>query len=231
MLLNQWQCMRYVQPPTRIAFSSKQPEATALIGQGYRPPDIYAATGFPPPPAFFPEVEAVFQRFESASSLLEQRNAAATAVWGTGAGGGLFASNTPDFNCAVFLHGRTSRSGHERLVVCENPTSAEVTPSIGLCASVIEPASLTGLRKWDTANSSVSPFPLLAQGDTRWLRLYVGQADPSDRARFTIHYATAAGEGNIEGTLTDADTVEFRIVDGPLVVGSAGPTSTPADEK
>jgi hypothetical protein len=62
------------------------------------------------------------------------------------------------------------------------------------------------------------------------LRLFAGQADPTDSAHFTIVYTLDGQPGTIDGWLRDAgawvpksdpnwrwETVELKVRDGPLV--------------
>jgi hypothetical protein len=128
----------------------------------------------------------------------------------------------------VYLHERRSRSGQRRLVVVHHfHVMAHVgpTPFLLFC-SVIEPASLTGTPRvlshsahtggpaeWD---ERIAPLPA-----TRYL---AGRSDPSDAARFTLHYETAGRRGAIEGRLLeDGRSIAFTFLDGPAADASLWP--------
>jgi hypothetical protein len=51
------------------------------------------------------------------------------------------------------------------------------------------------------------------------MRVYAGQPDPGDEARFTVKYEIDGVPGTIEGRLEADDAVTLRVVDGPAATG------------
>ena len=126
--------------------------------------------------------------------------------------------NLPQGIGAVFLHGRTSRGGAERLVVVKVDLMRKygAYPRTGffdqlLLASAMRPAGLVSGPS--VTRSSWRPPSIPAWGT---LTLLAGQPDPSDASHFTIDYQTPAGKGTIDGWLQPDDTVKFEAHDGPL---------------
>jgi hypothetical protein len=55
----------------------------------------------------------------------------------------------------------------------------------------------------------------IGQGDV--LRLFAGQPEPHDSARFTIRYALNGSEGTIDGLLDNEYWATLKVRDGPLL--------------
>jgi hypothetical protein len=110
----------------------------------------------------------------------------------------------------VFLHGRTTPSGRQFLVIVEYVLGRS-GHGPHLAAMIIEPG---GVTRWSRHNG-----PFVAMSDDGLFsgatppKLYAGQADPNDPSRFTIRYQLGAEHGTLEGVVTDppptAPTWEF----------------------
>jgi len=105
----------------------------------------------------------------------------------------------------VFCHERTSRSGVRRLVVVERGTAWPHYPynPLNLDVLLVEPASPMG-RPIDRTPVYPDIFYTGATAiETAALRIFAGQPDPADPARFTIRYQVAGHEHLVEGRLND----------------------------
>jgi hypothetical protein len=184
LLYVQRQCLTYGPPVDRIASSDDPPDLAALstlpdhcvlVNQNGARPNHPRIVAYAPP---------CWNDFTCANFPLlnHLRNAA-----------------------IVFCHERTSRSGVRRLVVVERGTAWSHYPynPLNLDVLLIEPASLTGRpidrtpvypNVWYTGATAIETAPL---------RVYAGQPDPADPARFTIRYQVAGHEHLVEGRLHD----------------------------
>jgi hypothetical protein len=136
-----------------------------------------------------------------------------------------------DFTCAyfpllnhlqkagiVFCHERTSRSGVRRLVIVERGTGWAHYPynPLNLDVLLVEPASPTGRP---TDRTPVYPnihYTGAIAIETAPLRIYAGQPDPADPARFTIRYQVAGHEHLVEGRLNnDGKDVTLKFLTPP----------------
>jgi len=107
----------------------------------------------------------------------------------------------------VFLHERTSRRMARRLVAVE---AARNSRDIGtyLVVYVVTPGSLTAYPGYDANHQRFLLYQPSSLPDAGPVRLYAGQVDPMDAARFTIRCVVNGREvGLITGYLTDAGGV------------------------
>jgi hypothetical protein len=128
----------------------------------------------------------------------------------------------------LFLHGRRSPGGSERMVVVEVPLPLPPTFNtggggqgpIGITLNwytgspggwVSDPSNL---RSGSVTLNRPAPPP---SGETAFLN---GQTDPNDPAKFTIPFRMDGVLGVIEGRLQPDGTVAFKVASGPLTVGS-----------
>ncbi len=131
-----------------------------------------------------------------------------------GGAGGPFAT--------LFLHERTSPSGHRRLVVIESFT---FEPVIGwknryraaLMATVIEPAGFGRVPKFSSAEPMHDDYVdhILLKGAVRTadMILAAGHPDSSDPSRFTIAASVFGTLEIFDGQLRDDDTVAIYLRD------------------
>jgi hypothetical protein len=118
-------------------------------------------------------------------------------------------------NTSVFLHGRRSPAGHERLV------NVSVHSGFGdggdgrwvpFCYSVGTPA--TWALGSQMTQASFIPKQVWLSCDDR-LRVYAGQADAKDESHFTMRYEINGAGGMIDGWLMDNDGIRIEFRDGP----------------
>lgn len=119
-------------------------------------------------------------------------------------------------DAAVFLHGRRSPGGNERLVRVATHYGFEtslqskrwvpLTYQVGTLASRVPGSRMT-------FNSYIPLHIQLNKGDM--LRFYAGQPDPNDASHFTIGYELNDVPGTIDGWLQDDDRIKFQYRDGP----------------
>ncbi len=101
----------------------------------------------------------------------------------------------------VYMHQRTNPRGQRRMVLIY----ASGPPS-QIKASVYVPATLTSPGKWALGGTAylIEHFKPALRGHAR---VFAGQDDPSDLARFTIAYELKGEPHEIRGTLQADDTV------------------------
>jgi hypothetical protein len=134
----------------------------------------------------------------------------------------------------LFLHGRRSPGGSERMVVAEVPLPlpAAVSPGGGQGPVGITVNWYTGspggwlsdpsnLRAGSVTLNRPPPPPT---GESAFLN---GQVDPNDPAKFTIPFRMDSVPGVIEGHLQPDGTVTFKVVSGPLTVASTSTGGEP----
>ncbi|HEX4795772.1 MAG TPA: hypothetical protein VH370_18420 [Humisphaera sp.] len=113
----------------------------------------------------------------------------------------------------LFRHSRRSRDGNVQLVLIGFDPPAFMAGSILPFRSQVvtmhgQFQSLEYSGQWELNLLFNCP-------PTQPLKLYAGQADPSDESHFTIDYSTPAGEGVIDGWLVSHNFVNLRIRNGP----------------
>lgn len=114
----------------------------------------------------------------------------------------------------LFLHERTSPAGHRRLVcVRYYAETFSFTPnfieSYNIESNAITPATWTAPPARSNRPLSVavtSGFPHQPPN----VRIFAGQIDPNDPARFTIRYQMWGREDVLDGRLMDDDTVSLQ---------------------
>lgn len=122
-----------------------------------------------------------------------------------------------------WLSGRSPQDSpqdyYDRLPPDRRPTArdacffgATVLP-IGLLAdpnTELNPVFAPGIKLYGV-NRIATPA-----AENHWLRLYAGQPDRRDPARFTIDYETEQGRGTVSGLLLDDQSVKMRVESGPF---------------
>jgi hypothetical protein len=125
----------------------------------------------------------------------------------------------------LFVHGRTTAGGSERIVVVgfrgfggnaprkgEEMTFSLAYYSIPLYAAAHD----------DTWRYGKLPIRFIS-GQSR---LYAGQPDPKDASHFTIDYEISGVRGTVDGWLQPDDTVKMQIRDGPAAKPTAPSATT-----
>jgi hypothetical protein len=135
-----------------------------------------------------------------------------------------------DDTAGVFLHGRRAGTGPTRLVIVAASWYAE-------SGDLVVQASVEGLSYTGTTRDDVPEAPGFERGSPRFsvrsadgqnaVRLFAGQPDPADEARFTIRFETATGGGTIVGRLDPDGGVRLDLDAGPSVDPSQLPVPAP----
>jgi hypothetical protein len=238
MLQEQRRCLRFTEPASRVVFDTDGARASALTKlPGYS----YNFNGSPTVPS---PTRPATQVWAAVSTTAEDRVQALEGAWDVverleelrnpqpadfGAGAGqsrtIFgSSSSPEARSTVFLHQR--RAGAvERLVVVRaewfsvgGPTGMlwdNETDHLTFALDLFAPASWTGMPRELSRGNTIPQMVLRPSGTSGVLRLYAGQADLADPARFTIDYETSEGRGTVEGRLHPDDTVTMRVLTGP----------------
>ncbi len=113
----------------------------------------------------------------------------------------------------MFLHERTSPSGHRRLVtVIALPQDQSFTPDFIDGHDYISDVFIPGTLTTDPQRvpkfwvlDVLSGYPAKPPN----LRIYAGQVDPHDASKFTIRYEIWAQTGVLDGQLTDDDKLKL----------------------
>lgn len=256
MLQEQRRCLRFTEPADRVVFETAATRVAALLqkpGYTYSPAgaqlqSVFATTSPSAQPSFSPgaaistNAEKQFQSLQGAWDVLmrleELRNPQPSGAGGSSWGGSLFGGGGPDAQTIVFLHRRRAGAA-ERLVVIRADWFASsisldriYSEWIGFSCELISPASPTGIPDAVSCKVIEPAVTLRPSEPMSFLRVYAGQPDPADEARFTIDYETRDGRGTIEGRLRPDDTVEMRAISGPATRAAlAQPARAgPADE-
>lgn len=124
----------------------------------------------------------------------------------------------------LFMHSLTTTSGGEYLVVVmlmhRQPDASSFGASV--TADVFSPGSVrTPVRRQRATRGEpirhARREPFLAYASL--VRIFAGQADPSDRSHFTLDYEIDGERGVLDGYLQDDLTVLFKLRDGPGLRG------------
>ena len=109
-------------------------------------------------------------------------------------------------NALLFLHERTSRGGHQRIVAirCSSMVDEHWIPDM-IEWVVITPAGLTSqpVRRVGYDDTRAQRTRSTRRIEHAPIRMFAGQPDPVDPARFTIAYETRGQAFLLHGILTD----------------------------
>ena len=119
----------------------------------------------------------------------------------------------PDMDCILFMHDRTSPSGHTRLIVVglslkkDNVPGQTRTTRYALITRVIDKATLN-------QDAEIRGSDIFGQEDfdIGVLTFYAGECDPLDASKFSIRWDSNGVAHSIQGVLED-DVVDSDIED------------------
>jgi hypothetical protein len=112
----------------------------------------------------------------------------------------------------VFMHGRTGPGGRRFIIWVHAGRPNRASQPRGIWVAAMGHADDGPFWPCQADRRGLLNIPVPA-GAT--VRLFAGQPDPIDQARFTIRYKVDGVPGTIEGRLNADDTVTFRVLDGP----------------
>jgi hypothetical protein len=135
-----------------------------------------------------------------------------------GWGGVAYAPGSCDSN-VLFLHERTSPAGHRRLVAIESQDGF-------MNAATFVDSSIpwkSPIQAWYSQSNTGPVLAIVSRlSDFGWAPptdgLEVGEADPNDKAYFTLRFSIREIPGTIDGYLRDDDTVALRVRDSASLV-------------
>ena len=139
--------------------------------------------------------EIAFEEDAAGSAVAGRQVPQWSSFYGTWSRAGLLTRGT------LFLHKRMSRSGNGRLVGVDLLNGRN--GGVQMQSRVFEPPVNPGPAKLKSATAR--EVELLKEPGG--LRIFAGQADPSDASHFTIAYQVRERRGLIDGWLKDDDTV------------------------
>jgi hypothetical protein len=131
---------------------------------------------------------------------------------------GLVGSNAREY--PIFVHELTSRTGNRRLV-CVNLLASEslrignglgpmLSVMLLLRPQVIVPGTLTRLPVEVGPSATTGAGVSSKQG----VRVYFGELDQTDPARFVIRYELDGEPASFEGVLLDDDSIQLKRLEG-----------------
>ena len=112
----------------------------------------------------------------------------------------------------VFLHRRSTSDSERLVVVLFGQQLLGGKSHRVLCHRVIRPATFT------RGPATLSEGSTILASSFEWtasVRVFAGQADPSDPSRFTIEVEVDGKARTFDGRLEDDDSVELRLRDRP----------------
>jgi hypothetical protein len=132
-------------------------------------------------------------------------------------------SSSPDAIFPIFLHERSANGS--AILVCLRASWYAGADLLDFDATVTTPAGLFGLPSEHAAplvddSGASASVRLNEQSSGKWCRLFAGQPNPSDSAKFTWDYETPDGRGTMQGTLRPDHQIEIRILSGPAATVS-----------
>jgi hypothetical protein len=184
LLYLQRQCLRYTAPADQIVFTNDPADAPSLLRRpGYQP--LLGWGSGAAPPTLTGHVPPSWGNFTSAAAIpaLSPTNRAAV----------------------VFCGERVSRTGVRRLVVIERTAAQPHYPynPLSLDVRLVAPAEWTGRPMNRTPIYPIIRFTGTNPIEPVPTRIYAGQADPADAARFTIRFSMNGRDAVVEGRLND----------------------------
>jgi hypothetical protein len=135
----------------------------------------------------------------------------------------------------IFLHARTSPSGHVRLVALD----VNVQPGMWIAStgdvedkSLLETVIVPGQGfSHDTIKQNSKNIMWICPSHTVPMRFFAGQPDPTDASHFTVDYQRSNSRATLDGYLNDDDSITLKIHQGsltdarpPVVWDPDGPT-------
>lgn len=223
LLYWQRQCLNFSQPADFVVYEEEQgAAATLLTKNGYSRYVINRAVQFNAPRTALTAASyapACWGKLQNAQLALPQPPTApvtaapnwvlTSSAWQPGTGWGPMAAGRPA--AVIFMHERTSPAGHRRLVVLTFTAETGSFQPGFIDGENVDTLALTPAT-WRTP---VMQVPKLVGLDVMsgWpkhpphVRIYAGQIDPADPARFAIRYQIWGQEDVLDGKLEDNDQV------------------------
>jgi hypothetical protein len=208
----QWhRTLTFTLPPDQVVYEEDPRRAAGLAALPPDPRSAYVGDpDKPAPPAYFPHGTGDYYLGSRGAEYLPEFYRR------------MFMGVPP--NGLLFLHERVAPGAVHRLVlvmqsnapapvrVTVRSTDAELRARYGL---TLITKSCPVDKEFTPRHGNITRLDLLPCSADRVLRIYAGQPDPNDLARFTIRYEIDNAPGTIEGRLQEDGAVSLRIVDGP----------------
>jgi hypothetical protein len=209
ILYRQQQCMTYTVGPDVVVYEEESTAAAKLLSSGseYRPSRFLRPLGLDETPITITA---------AAHAPMCWDHFAAANGWGTSrvAGPLMLLGAGPSLWSTIFLHERTSPSGHRRLIDLEySAIDSFFTPmflnghNCRVCA--MSPATLWKPLIPLTSDDDIEIKGYVPQRPPN-VRIYAGQPDPADPSHFTIRYEMWGKDDIIDGYLQDDDYVRIK---------------------
>jgi len=198
-------------PAGEVVYSNKPDDMATLLAAGCQPVAVVAGKS----PAGRNLGLRVRLRLRAAGG---GRRRTAGVLRAGGPRGGTSARGPPGsgaIRTGAFLHARRSDGGPERLVgivFLERIVPSDGTRRLEVNALTWSPATWETGSKLQLKGLTTLVFPHV---DARTVRVFAGQVDPADPARFSVPYEVDGHRGTIAAWLTGSDTVKMEVRDGP----------------
>jgi len=186
LLYWQWRCMTYSPPADQIVFDQDPAGKSPLLNGGQE---------------YIPVVESGFDgpAITVAARVPDCTNRFISLLYGPGKNW-----SQP----ILFMHERTTRSGHRYLIILFGESFEKMDyldGQLGPQYVSYKPGTLRN-RPEPAGNSMNFKDDYLQWPSPRHLRIYAGQADPIDASHFTIRYVEDGKTRMVDGYLEDAET-------------------------
>jgi hypothetical protein len=192
----QRQCLRYTASPDQVVYEEDAAEVPRLLGEGYVRYKLTRGGTPDPTPATTFAAAAPFPKCWSRLTALVPPK---TALPGNGSG------------AILFLHERVAPRGNRRLICVRYfaetySFTTQFIDGYNIEQNVVTPATWTSLPATTARAMSIDVISGFPRHPPR-VRVYAGQPDPDNSARFTIRYQMWGKEDVLDGRLDDADQI------------------------
>jgi hypothetical protein len=200
--------LSFEMPPSKVVYEERQPLAAKLLALPAEPGTAYRGEPVDNPPFPYLMPNGDYRAAGDGELAAEYLPRFHQWMYGQHSAEGL-----------IFCHQRMSVGGRERLLVA---TESRSWRALAGGASARDGIDITAMSaradtRFRPLVGNVRRRVRLALTSQQILRIYAGQVDPANDARFTIRYEIDDVPGTIEGVLQPDDSVTLKVLDGPAV--------------
>jgi hypothetical protein len=210
----QWhRTLTFTLPPEQVVYEEDPTRAARLAALPPDPRTAYVGNPHKPaPPPYFPHGTGDYNLTSRGAEYLPDFYRR------------MFTGTPP--RGLLFMHERVAPGAVHRLILLMQ-SHAAAPVRITLRSTDAELRARDGLtlttkscpvdKEFTPRRGNITQHTILPCRADQIVRIYAGQPDPNDLARFTVRYEIDHAPGTIEGRLQEDGAVSLRIVDGPAV--------------